>query len=235
LVDDINEAIESWAARTIPTNWYFTGEGKDRAVREVQEVLQEIKKEATDRIEQEKMAVTEDKEKLQEEFDEEKKELEKIEAKIAQAMNDILPSWAGKLISVQTLVLLYPWLLVGIAMYLMGRAGFASRDFHRMADEKGLTAKERSDPLMSSMWTLTARGTLGTTITLTAYLIVLASLWYCLYLSQQPAQVEDISRLLEEGQIDSSTQSILLGIGHAFMVLVVAIALILPWRRRVKS
>jgi hypothetical protein len=229
----VADAIEEWERGKLNTKWYYRVASKEQAMDEVKDILLELRSQSKQIVQGAKLKIGEQTKPLENKLVEVRRKEKKISVSIQAALDDALPSWAGKLILAKTIVLFYPWILVGLAVYLVGSAVNASRHFHGMADEKGWTAEERSDPLMSSMWTLTFRGAMGTAITLGVYSWVLLCLWYCFYLSQQYAQVEFITRLLNPGesQIGQKLNNIPIGLGHGLMALVVVTCLVMPWRK----
>ena len=213
----LKEAIDSWEAGKIGnSNWYATTRRKDAAIEEVVDILKELRDEASAIIENRKAAISARTDELESKVAAAQKQISELNASIEQAMNEALPYWARKLISVERMVILYPWILVGIAIYLVSSAVNASRHFRSMADEYGWTADERSDPLLSSFWTLSWRGNTGTPITLIAYSVVVGALWYCLYRSQKYVDSDDVS----------------IWLGHGLMALAVITVWVAPWRLR---
>jgi hypothetical protein len=103
-------------------------------------------------------------------------------------MNRALPAWARGILDLKQLMVIYPWLLAGIAIYLIATAIQASRHFHAMADGEGWTAEERRDPVLSTAWTLTPRGPVGSVATVATYATVLGVLGLCVYRSQHPPE-----------------------------------------------
>jgi hypothetical protein len=177
----------------------------------------------------------------------------KVQAKIDAQMkkidgdvDDILPDWAYGLVGTKAIVLLYPWMLVAIAAYLIGSALTAARHFNGMADEEGWSADERSDPLLSSPWTLTWRGMAGTAITLLNYVAVLAALSYFLIraLTRQPStktktDIGDSSAAVNtdySNEVAESISSWLPGeLAYGLMAAIVILVLIAPLRPRAKK
>ena len=129
------------------------------------------------------------------------------------------------------MIALYPWILAAIAVYLVGNALNSARYFRGMADEEGWSAAERSDPLVSSAWTLTWRGIRGASATIFCYITVLAALWYCLNRSLNPPGPGDRAGFsIQTISAVMGSPAILLAYG--FLALALIIVVVLPLRDR---
>ncbi len=146
-------------------------------------------------------------------------QIKEQEQKINDAMLAALPGWASGLFTVKTMVVLYPWILVVMGFAVVGYGLLAGHHYRGMAAAEGWSVQERSDPLLSSPWTLTFRGAAGSVITLLLYGAVLAFFSYCLYRSTRAASMKDIP--------PPSEQVFSLGLPTELAVSLLAIALIL--------
>ena len=196
---DIEDAIDDWRNKKLKTEWYLTlkmksegaalvGDLARRSAMEAQSKLGGLSIDAKSAIESTATAIDARQITLREE---EKTLSKKIKVKnkdIERAMYNALPGWATGLFTVKRMVTFYPWILMSLAAFVLFSAWDAGRHFRGMADAEGWSAEERSDPLLSSPWTLTRRGNTGSTVTALHYLAVLGILIYCVARSFAVAQ-----------------------------------------------
>jgi len=172
--------IDSWERTNIGQRWYLTLRAKEMTVVELGTGLEAIQLDARTMLAR-----------LQQEVDGRQKQSKLEQAKLSadiesknveiqKALDQAVPAWAKGLVSPERMVPVYPWVLAGIALYLLGSAILAGRHYHGMASAAGWSQPDRSDPLLSSVWTLAWRGAAGTAITLLSYTAVLATLAYFL-------------------------------------------------------
>ena len=195
----IEKAINDWRDEKLQTDWYLTpamksatgnqaGEIARVSAQEAERKLGDLSVAAAGAIASTKTALdTKQSELITEEENLDNKIREKDE-KIERAMNSALPGWATGLFTVDRMIVLYPWILISLATFMLGSAWNAGRHFRGMADAEGWSAEERSDPLLSSPWTLTWRGNMGSTVTALYYLTVVGVLIYCVAQSFAVAQ-----------------------------------------------
>ncbi len=176
----ISDAIDKWEKDRIGVVWYQDVGSKNSNVKALGDVVTTHEDEAIAKVEQAHKSVTKSRDAIEKEHSQLLEDFTQVKEEIAQALAAALPDWAQRLVHVKTMVWLYPWILIGLTLYLVGRALTASHHYREMANEEGWSAVERSDPILSSIWTLTWRGTLGTSVTLGCYSALLLCLWYFL-------------------------------------------------------
>ncbi len=230
-LDDLPEefglVIDKWEAEWLGRRWIMTVQGKERTIMRDQTMMLEelaallvaLQKRAMDAVEQ-IQSTAHDRRILMKEhrarLDHDIPELEMRALGIREALEAVFPDWAKKLVTLEKMLRLYPWILVGVAVYLIGYALTTAAHYRGMADAQGWSSKERSDPLLSSIWTLTWRGALGTSRTVGCYSVVMLSLWYCLYQSSSLADSWDAPVWLP----------------HTLMALAVLTVIVTPLNRR---
>lgn len=168
--------IDDWERQMIGQRWYHTQERKEQTIAELGTTLETLQAEARKLLAE-----------LQRSLDAARNDAERSRAALAraieaerqemqQALDEAIPAWAKGLMSVERMVPLYPWILVALGVFLTASALMAARHYHAMAKSEGWSREDRSDPLLTSLWTLTWRGTMGTAVTVFCYLAVLATL-----------------------------------------------------------
>jgi hypothetical protein len=183
----IQSALDKWKNDNLGnTQWYFTLASKNETIRGMSEVLSALKIEALAAVNESRSSLQGKKERIDRREAEVKEELAIATEGIKDDLDEILPSWAQDSVGVKSMIVFYPWILVAFAANLVWRALIAARHFHGMADEEQWTAAERSDPLLSSPWTLTWRGVTGTAVTVVNYFAVVLVLWFCLSRAVNP-------------------------------------------------
>jgi hypothetical protein len=225
VADALDKKVATWLARYKGTNWWITRDQKDDTAEAIGQdlawLLRDASKDAADARERLERTA-EDKTK---ELNKTQSEVDALVEELTGVMNDALPAWARGMIDVKQLLILFPWLLAGIAAYLLVTAVRASRHFHAMADGEGWSDEERRDPLLSTAWTLSPRGLAGSIATFMTYGLVLAVLAACLYRSQKPPTSADAGSVRASveaiaAQSSVSTWLAYLAIAAAFAIVV---------------
>ncbi len=232
----INAAINSWETKHFNnTDWYATLGAKSETMDQMSAALSEFQAEAVDAVEKIAADIGPRIEKIKEDKTNILANIKSADTRREAALNQILPSWATDLISVKNMMDLYPWILVAIAAYFVGNGLIAAQHFHGMADEENWSAAERSDPLLSSPWTLTWRGFAGTAVTLVSYLAVLAALAYCLYRSLNPPEstVASVLTIPSDAAATAPSATLLIALAYGLFVAAFLLVVITPLRRRV--
>lgn len=174
----INDAIDVWEQEKIGQVWYSDVNSKNAEVRALGDVVTTQEDEAIAKVEQAYESVTESYNTKQAELKQLDQKITLLDEEIEQALAAALPVWAQRLVHPEIMVWLFPWIMIGLAVYIVGRALIGAQHFRGMANEEKWSPVERSDPLMSSIWTLTWRGALGTAVTVSSYSVFLLCVWY---------------------------------------------------------
>lgn len=188
---DIERAIEGWKNDKLATVWYRTPEMKSQTAAQAGNLVQLSAQEAENKLgdlSQAAMSAVRDTTAAMEEKQNGLNEKEvKLDSEVKEknetikhAMNRALPGWATGLFTVEDMIKNYPWILISLIVFMLANAWNAGRHFRGMADAEGWSIDDRSDPLLSSPWTLTWRGNKGSAVTAIYYLAVLGVLIYCL-------------------------------------------------------
>lgn len=202
--DNVEAAINAWKDQRLRKVWYATVQSKERAAATVASDVQAETQRAEATRGNLDEATTQQLASLTADIGEQQvnlqaretiivEDIKAKEEKIRAAMGAALPAWADGLFTVKSMVLLYPWILVGIGVWMVGNGLIAGQHYRGMADAEGWTAIERGDPLLSSPWTLTWRGAAGGAVTFSYYSASLGALGYCIYRSAHPAEYEEWS------------------------------------------
>ncbi len=177
---EFSESLEVWTQQHRITPWYTTVQAKDRTLHELDTDMRNIQSDVQVLVaDVQKRIATKEKE-LSEQKDTLEKQTRDQAAELQAALDAAIPAWARGLIKVDQMVVLYPFLLMAIALYVVARGFATAGHYANMAELSGWSREDRRDPVMSSLWTLTWRGPLGTATTLGCYLGVLAALWFLL-------------------------------------------------------
>jgi cbb3-type cytochrome oxidase subunit 3 len=102
-----------------------------------------------------------------------------------------------------------------------------------MISGQNITPEIRSDAALSSLWTLTNRGRIGTMVTLACYLGFILVMWYFyeqgFELFDQWQNKEQLPVLLEKGRMAS------LWLGRAVLLLLMVLVVWWPFRKPAKA
>jgi hypothetical protein len=246
--DRIQDALNNWKNDNYDnTQWYFTPGSKIETINGMGAVLSVLKNEALAAVNESKLSIPGKKADIERRKAEIPKEIEKATESIKAELDKILPSWAQNSVGVKSMIVFYPWILVAFAAYLTGIALIAARHFHGMADEEQWTAVERSDPLLSSPWTLTWRGVTGTTVTLVNYFAVILVLGFCIGRAVKPPSSEgdaavtgssDGTAVADSSHALADAMSVVLPLELAYGLLLATLAVVVAtplWRRTQKT
>jgi len=180
-LQELPEVVARWTNENLGRFWYQTVDAKNETVGGLTAALDykliEISGEISyaDRIVQEQQRQLDNKiDALKQKIDQEAKSLpEKLDAE----MMKILPNWIGGIITFEQ-IMLYPFIIIGIVLYVMVLAFSLSRHYHFMIRGMKIPVGIKGDAALSSLWTLTDRGRLSTFLTLFCYMGFLLFMWY---------------------------------------------------------
>lgn len=241
--DKIQLALDTWKKKNYDnTNWYFTQKSKNETIRGMSAVLSALKTEALAAVVESKSSLSEKRAEIAEEDAAIQEKFEAATATIDDELDAILPAWAQKSVRVKSMIVFYPWLIVLFVATMVGKAVVAARHFHGMADEEQWTAEERSNPLVSSPWTLTWRGATGTLATVVTYLSVIFAFWFCLHRALEPASANgsetgDTTTVADSSQTlaDAIAAVLPANISYALLLAALAVVVAMPTLRGMKK
>ncbi len=174
--------LEKWIRENLGKKWYRTLESKQRRVEDLSHSFEPklfaINKKISREMPNLRSKITNLKQeitRLENETDiQAKKELiQALEAK----MDKILPEWIRGLISIHQMIQLYPLIILGLVIYVFLISRSLNRHYRAMADMRDISAAVKTDPVFSSLWTLTFRGMIPTVFTILAYIGFVAVMW----------------------------------------------------------
>lgn len=181
LLRELPSVIEEWVDTNTGQLWYRTLDEKEATVEDLTRSLGGHLEQISAAVQAEQPNLVTRRNALEAEingFEESTREQTELLEELDEVMQSILPEWVRGLISIEQMVQIYPLVVLGMALYLVGIALSLTTHFRTVAREKEWSSLERSDPIYSSIWTLTYRGRVGTGLTLGAYLAVLLVLWF---------------------------------------------------------
>ena len=184
-IAEIQQTLADWREEHIGEVWYATIDSKgdtlyylvsdlNREFRQAAEVLeaaqQRVRPEVQATVEELEAAVALQATQLNEGQD----ALDELQDK----MESILPEWVQGMVTIDQMARYFPLIMLGLGGYILVTGWALSGHYRVIAECMGWSPAERRDPVYSSLWTLTWRGSLGTALTLATYLFTLGSLWY---------------------------------------------------------
>lgn len=182
--DEAVESIGKWERGTLGTRWYGTIREKDQRLRRletsVENELQSVSKQVMKSIDKLSAEIEEAEEhfsaevdRLEQEAEQKSVDLEELEKK----MQSVLPVWIRGLVGVEDMVQLFPFIVLGIALFLLYEATKLTSNYKWIAARRKWSSQEQNDPMYSSPWTLIYRGRLGTATTVGLFVIVFVLSW----------------------------------------------------------
>jgi len=193
--DTLDASVNKWLETFREVDWWRTVARKNETTREIGEKLTQILDSASANAQAATDEIKIKSETMRSKLENAKKIVETLNKQLQNVMDRALPAWARGMLKVEQLLVVYPWLLAGLAALLVATGWRGSRQFHAMADGEGWSAEERRDPLLSSSWTLTNRGPSGSIATFLTYGSVLGVLSACLYRHYYPPTTPDAGSL----------------------------------------
>jgi hypothetical protein len=246
--DRIGEALNTWRSENYNnTQWFFTPESKNETIDGMSAVLSRLKIEALAAVNESRLSIPEKKADIKRRKDQVREEIAATTEIIKAELDLVLPAWAQDSVGVKSMIVFYPWILVAFAAFLVGNALIAARHFHGMADGEQWTAVERSDPLLSSPWTLTWRGVTGTAVTIVNYFAVILVLGFCLLRAVRPPSAESGAAATEtavgtsvadssHALADAMTAVLPIELAYGLMLATLAVVVATPfWRHKQKT
>lgn len=177
----LRAGMDEWEKGHLGKRWYETLFMKDRELRELTRSLQSRLDVVSTFILSEQSKLDTKRQKLAELATGLENNIQGKEAtleELEQELQKILPNWLQGALSIEQTIQLFPFILLGLLIYIVGTARSLGRHYGYVVESIGLTPPERSDPSNSSIWTLTYRGRLGTALTFSAYLLFTLAMWF---------------------------------------------------------
>jgi hypothetical protein len=229
---DLEMSIAGWLRQYERTAWWITRDRKDDTASAIGWELAGILNDASADAEKIRAEIVAAAESKAEKVEDARSKVDALVEELQAVMNRALPAWARGILDLQQLMVIYPWLLAGIAICLIATAFQASRHFHVMADGEGWSAEERRDPILSTVWTLTPRGTSGSFATVTIYGAVLGVLGLCVYRSQHPPETAKAGSVQASVDIIAAQASWSALFAYGLLVAAIVIVSVMVFRGR---
>ncbi|MDP6041199.1 MAG: hypothetical protein QGG64_21805, partial [Candidatus Latescibacteria bacterium] len=168
------QTLDTWVDENIGRRWYVTVQSKSRRVAALTSGLQsqlyrvqQIGQEALPKLREKQFSIVGklvEMEKRRKTIDADLRK--KLDAEIAR----IVPTWINGVVSISQIFYGYPWAILGMVIYVFWLAQALTQHFLGMAQAEGLSQVDQMNPTLSSVWTLSYRGGVGTAVTLVLYL-----------------------------------------------------------------
>jgi len=177
------QTLDAWVAENIGRHWYMTLGSKEREVEALSSGLQEQLHKVRQIGEEELPKLRSIKFSLVSKILEMNKKREQIEQDVRKKLDEeisrIVPAWINGVISISQIFYGYPLVIVGTIVYVFWLAYTLTQHFFGMAQAEGLSRVDQTDPTLSSVWTLSYRGRMGSVVTLGLYLaFVVTMIWF---------------------------------------------------------
>ncbi len=173
--------MDKWEQDHLGERWYETFFMKDREMRELTDSLQNRLDGISALIRSEQSKINTKREQLAKrandlEYDIQEKR--SVLGKLELEMQKILPEWLRGILSIEQMIQLFPLILLGLIVFVMGTARSLTRHHEFVVESIGLSEAEQSDPSASSIWTLRHKKRVGMALTLMTYLFFTLMIWF---------------------------------------------------------
>lgn len=182
-IESLNRFIKEWEDQHMGVNWYRTLDMKEMMVMGLTKDLgarlndfTRIVKQEQDEVKQARQAVDNDLQLVNKRIAAEQDVLQKLDGEL----QSILPQWLRGLVTTEQVLQILPVGLLITAVYVFYIGLSLTRHFSIYADGKAFEESVRTDPVMSSVWTLVPRGKPGTVLTVAAYMLFFIVVWLLL-------------------------------------------------------
>lgn len=182
-INSLNRFIGEWEEQHKGVNWYRTLDMKEMMVMGLTKDLTgrlndftRFVRQEQDLVKQAKLTVDNELRKLDKEITAEGDKLAELE----KELQTILPQWLHGLVTTEQVIQILPVALLAIAVYVFYVGLSLTKHFTVYADGKAFEENVKTDPVMSSIWTLIPRGGIGTLTTLAAYVLFFILVWLLL-------------------------------------------------------
>ncbi len=226
--------IQEWIRRNLGKRWYRTLESKMERVETISRDLQVKLDTINSKISMEKPNLVRKRKELTQEITrmENKADIqakEKLLKTLEARMDKIMPEWIRGLISLHQMIQYYPLIILGSVIYVLALAVSLNSHYNSMAAVRKITQAAKTDPIFSSLWTLTYRGH-STILTIASYIGFVAAMWILFEMGS------DIFAkwLIEEGEgfLGNDSLKIIRWIGRCILAATVCFVAIKPYYRK---
>jgi Fe2+ transport system protein B len=235
-LNDLPGVVDDWTQNNKGKRWYVTRDQKEATVQALSSDLDYQLNIISNAIDSEQPNLENKRKDLKAQIEAlvEMKvaEKQKLPEKLDAEMKKILPKWIIGIITAEQLML-YPFLIIGFVIYTFVIAFDLARHYRGMATELDIPDEDVS--ALSSIWTLTYRGRIGTLKTAGIYIGFIVLMWYffengfVIYRKYQNTESEML--------VNSAVQNIALWVGRLVLlsVLIATIKKILGEKMRSTS
>jgi len=178
---NLPDVVERWKEENYGKRWYLTVDAKEATVQQLTSDLDEQVRRISNQIDRVQSSIEVRKAKLLDQIQQLKVEIIKEEnalpEKLDAEMKKILPNWISGIITLKQMML-YPFLILGVVIYVVVLAFELTRHYRQMIFLSGDSEKDDSDTVLTSLWTLNHTGQWATIKTVLVYVAFLLIMWY---------------------------------------------------------
>lgn len=179
-VDRLRNEMGKWEEWHVGRRWYQTFFAKDREMRELTYSLESLLEDISSISCSALSGITAKQEELSrktEFLDQNIVNYQEKRDSLDEEMQKIFPQWLRGIISIEQMIHLFPVFVIFLVVVIMALALMLTGHFEKAAAIMELEKKQRTDPVSSSIWTLTYRKIHGTALTILTYLVLMAVMW----------------------------------------------------------
>lgn len=176
------KVVNSWVDKLKGENWYSTIDEKTNTIDSLTKDLRNQTNKIVDAIKDDGPKLTTEKLELSKKIEElennkDLKATEDLLEDLEARMEKILPPWLRGMISIYQMIQLYPFIILGLVIYVFVIALLLSFHYQSMIKELKFAREAKKNPTFSSLWTLTTRGRFGTILTIVTYFAFVTAMW----------------------------------------------------------
>jgi hypothetical protein len=177
---ELREAINNWKNEHLGQIWYGTVTEKGANIEMLTSSMEEQLRPLNQLINISKQQLDAEIDSLtsmEKSYEDDLKSKNKENSRLNSEMQDLFPSWLKGIVRIEQVIQLFPFLVLALTFYAWIAGWTLSRHHEFVVRNLELSDADKTDPAISSIWTLTSKGSYGTSATLATYYVFLLVMW----------------------------------------------------------
>jgi hypothetical protein len=176
-IEDFSRFIRQWQEDHIGKRWFGTISEKNQEIFELTRGLNGRTRNLAEELQRKELSLKTEIQNRNDKIAAISSEVSRAKTDLQKVLQDLLPKWLQGLINVEQMIQLYPVCLIILILYSAWIVFVLSRHYQYVATHMMVTAQEKMDLALSSVWTFTQKGKKDIILSKAVYTFYLIIIW----------------------------------------------------------
>lgn len=176
-IDALRLFANQWETDRIGQRWFRTLDGKNREMVELTDALNTQIQGVSTALGQTIRVLNQQIQTGDKQITALSKAIDEANERLKNVLDQLFPKWMKGIVNIQQMTQIYPMALIGLMLYLAWMVASMSRHFRYIARKLKFDGANITDGATASLWTMTAKSTRGTILTMSAYCTFILVVW----------------------------------------------------------